>query len=59
MSGTYEKRLLTGRDRGNGLLTKLWQIPWSFVLLIGLIAFLTLVDRAAGRPAGTVTEVTR
>ena len=37
MSGTFERRLLT-RDRGNGLLQKLWQIPWSFVLLLCAVA---------------------
>jgi rod shape determining protein RodA len=33
----YERRLLT-RDRGFGLLQKLWLIPWSFVLLLCAIA---------------------
>ena len=37
MSATYERRLLT-RDRGTGLLRKLWQIPWSFVLLLCAVA---------------------
>jgi rod shape determining protein RodA len=37
MSATYERRLLT-RDRGNGVLQKLWQIPWSFVLLLCAVA---------------------
>jgi rod shape determining protein RodA len=37
VSGTFERRLLT-RDRGNGLLQKLWQIPWSFVLLLCAVA---------------------
>jgi rod shape determining protein RodA len=52
MSGTYEKRLLTRRDRG-GLLTKLWQIPWSFVLLLGLIAgigYVALYSAGGGAP---------
>ncbi|MFN6954262.1 MAG: rod shape-determining protein RodA [Acetobacteraceae bacterium] len=33
----FERRLLT-RDAGAGVLQKLWAIPWSFVLLIGLVA---------------------
>jgi rod shape determining protein RodA len=33
----FERRLLT-RDAGAGVLQKLWAVPWSFVLLIGLIA---------------------
>jgi rod shape determining protein RodA len=37
MSGTFERRLLT-RDRGNGVLQKLWQVPWSFVLLLCAVA---------------------
>ncbi|MCO6416040.1 rod shape-determining protein RodA [Siccirubricoccus sp. KC 17139] len=37
MSGTFERRLLT-RDRGTGLLQKLWLIPWSFVLLLCAVA---------------------
>ncbi|MDB5375005.1 MAG: rod shape-determining protein RodA [Belnapia sp.] len=37
MSGAYERRLLT-RDRGTGVLQKLWQIPWSFVLLLCAVA---------------------
>lgn len=38
MSGTYERRLLT-RDRGGiGILTRLWSIPWIFVLLLCAIA---------------------
>ena len=59
MSGTYEKRLLTGRDRGNGLLTKLWQIPWSFVLLIGLIAgvgYVALYSAGGGAPEPYATK---
>lgn len=59
MSGTYEKRLLTGRDRTNGLLTKLWQIPWSFVLLIGLIAgvgYVALYSAGGGAPEPYATK---
>ncbi len=59
MSGTYEKRLLTGRDRTNGLLTKLWQIPWSFVLLIGLIAgvgYVALYSAGGGGPEPYATK---
>jgi rod shape determining protein RodA len=37
MSGTFERRLLT-RDRGDGILQKLWLIPWSFVLLLCAVA---------------------
>ena len=33
----FERRLLT-RDRGAGLLRKLWLVPWSFVLLLCTIA---------------------
>ena len=33
----FERRLLT-RDAGAGVLQKLWAIPWSFVLLIGMVA---------------------
>ena len=33
----FERRLLA-RDRGAGVLQKLWAIPWSFVVLVGLIA---------------------
>jgi rod shape determining protein RodA len=33
----FERRLLT-RDRGVGVLQKLWAVPWSFVVLVGLIA---------------------
>jgi rod shape determining protein RodA len=37
VSGTFERRLLT-RDRGDGILQKLWLIPWSFVLLLCAVA---------------------
>ena len=37
MSGVLEKRFFT-RDRGQGVLTKLWQVPWLFVLLLCSIA---------------------
>ncbi|MBY0334178.1 MAG: rod shape-determining protein RodA [Acetobacteraceae bacterium] len=53
MSGAYDRRLLTGRDRGGGLLTKLWQIPWSFVLLLGLVAgvgYAALYSAGGGGP---------
>lgn len=33
----FEKRLLT-RDRGLGLLSKFWQVPWIFVVLVSMIA---------------------
>jgi rod shape determining protein RodA len=32
------ERRLRARDRGAGLLQKLWAIPWSFVLLVSLVA---------------------
>ena len=53
MSGAYDRRLLTRRDRGGGLLTKLWQIPWSFVLLLGLVAgvgYAALYSAGGGGP---------
>jgi rod shape determining protein RodA len=53
MSGIYERRLLTGRDRGGGLLTKLWLMPWSFVLLLGIIAgvgYAALYSAGGGAP---------
>ena len=52
MSGTFERRLLT-RDRGNGLLQKLWQIPWSFVLLLCTVAavgYVALYSAGGGAP---------
>jgi rod shape determining protein RodA len=53
MSGAYDRRLLTGRDRGGGLLTKLWQIPWSFVLLLCIVAavgYAALYSAGGGGP---------
>jgi rod shape determining protein RodA len=50
MSATYERRLLA-RDRGFGLLQKLWLIPWSFVLLLSAIAavgYVTLYSAGGG-----------
>ncbi len=52
MSGTFERRLLT-RDRGNGLLQKLWRIPWSFVLLLCAVAavgYVALYSAGGGAP---------
>ena len=37
MSGVLERRFFT-RDRGQGVLHKLWQVPWLFVLLLCAIA---------------------
>ena len=47
-----ERRLLT-RDRGIGLLQKLWQIPWSFVLLLCAVAavgYVALYSAGGGAP---------
>ncbi|SDD58891.1 rod shape-determining protein RodA [Belnapia rosea] len=52
MSVTYERRLLT-RDRGAGLLQKLWLIPWSFVLLLCAVAavgYVALYSAGGGSP---------
>jgi rod shape determining protein RodA len=51
-SGVFERRLLT-RDRGAGLLQKLWQIPWPFVLLLCAIAgvgYVALYSAGSGNP---------
>ena len=48
----FERRLLT-RDRGAGVLEKLWQIPWSFVLLLAAIAgigYIALYSAGGGSP---------
>ncbi len=50
---TFEKRLLTGRDQGGFVLHKLWQIPWSFVLLLCAIAgvgYVALYSAGGGGP---------
>ncbi|WP_421993825.1 rod shape-determining protein RodA [Roseococcus sp.] len=54
MSGStvFEKRLLT-RDRGSGILQKLWQIPWIFVLLLSAVAavgYVALYSAGGGNP---------
>jgi rod shape determining protein RodA len=54
MSGStvFEKRLLT-RDRGSGILQKLWQIPWIFVLLlcaVGAVGYVALYSAGSGNP---------
>ncbi|MBS7813045.1 rod shape-determining protein RodA [Roseococcus pinisoli] len=54
MSGStvFEKRLLT-RDRGSGILQKLWQIPWIFVLLLCAVAavgYVALYSAGSGNP---------
>lgn len=49
-SGVFERRLLT-RDRGAGLLQKLWQIPWPFVLLLCAVAgvgYVALLSAGSG-----------
>ena len=48
----FERRLLT-RDRGAGVLEKLWLIPWSFVLLLCAIAavgYVALYSAGGGAP---------
>ena len=48
----FERRLLT-RDRGIGVLEKLWLIPWSFVLLLCAIAavgYVALYSAGGGAP---------
>jgi len=54
MSGStvFEKRLLT-RDRGAGILQKLWLIPWIFVLLLCAVAavgYVALYSAGSGNP---------
>jgi len=52
MSTVFEKRLLTG-DRGAGVLQKLWQIPWLFVLLLCAVAavgYVALYSAGSGNP---------
>ena len=51
-SAVFERRLLT-RDRGAGLLLKLWQIPWPFVLLLCAVAgvgYVALYSAGSGDP---------
>ena len=48
----FERRLLT-RDRGAGVLEKLWQIPWAFVLLLTAVAavgYVALYSAGGGAP---------
>ncbi|WBV44654.1 rod shape-determining protein RodA [Pseudoroseomonas cervicalis] len=48
----FERRLLT-RDRGAGVLEKLWLIPWSFVLLLCAVAaagYIALYSAGGGAP---------
>jgi rod shape determining protein RodA len=48
----FERRLLT-RDRGAGILEKLWLIPWSFVLLlcaVAAIGYVALYSAGGGAP---------
>lgn len=52
MSDVFERRLLT-RDRGGRVLRKLWQIPWSFVLLLCALAavgYAALYSAGGGAP---------
>jgi rod shape determining protein RodA len=51
-TGVFERRLLT-RDRGAGILQKLWQIPWPFVLLLCAVAgvgYVALYSAGGGNP---------
>jgi rod shape determining protein RodA len=48
----FERRLLA-RDRGAGVLEKLWQIPWSFVLLlcaVAVVGYVALLSAGGGNP---------
>jgi len=48
----FERRLLT-RERGAGVLEKLWQIPWLFVLLLCAVAavgYVALYSAGGGSP---------
>ncbi|WP_137124686.1 rod shape-determining protein RodA [Roseomonas sp. HF4] len=48
----FERRLLA-RDRGAGILEKLWQIPWTFVLLlcgVAAIGYVALLSAGSGNP---------
>ncbi len=48
----FERRLLT-RDRGAGILEKFWQIPWSFVILLCVVAaigYVALLSAGSGNP---------
>jgi rod shape determining protein RodA len=48
----FEKRLLI-RDRGTGVLEKLWQIPWLYVLLLCAVAgagYVALYSAGGGAP---------
>ncbi|PWC30891.1 rod shape-determining protein RodA [Teichococcus aestuarii] len=48
----FERRLLL-RDRGTGVLEKLWLIPWSFVLLLCAVAavgYVALYSAGGGAP---------
>ncbi|MCX7931103.1 MAG: rod shape-determining protein RodA [Rhodovarius sp.] len=50
MSGILERRLLT-RDRGAGVLERLWRIPWGFVLLLCAVAgvgYVALLSAGSG-----------
>jgi len=48
----FERRLLT-ESRGAGLVSKLWRVPWLFVLLLGGIAavgYVALLTAGSGNP---------
>ncbi|OYW08789.1 MAG: rod shape-determining protein RodA, partial [Rhodospirillales bacterium 12-71-4] len=48
----FERRLLL-RERGTGVLEKLWQIPWVFVLLlcaVGGVGYVALYSAGGGAP---------
>ncbi|WP_439597318.1 rod shape-determining protein RodA [Falsiroseomonas sp.] len=48
----FERRLLL-RERGTGVLEKLWQIPWIFVLMlcaVGAVGYVALYSAGGGGP---------
>lgn len=54
----FERRLLA-RDRGTNVLQKLWAIPWSFVVLVVLIAavgYVALYSAGGGAPEPYATR---
>jgi rod shape determining protein RodA len=54
----FERRLLA-RDRGTNVLQKLWAVPWSFVVLVMLIAavgYVALYSAGGGAPEPYATR---
>jgi len=52
LSAIFERRLLT-RDRGAGIIQKLWRIPWLFVLLlcgVAAVGYVALYSAGGGNP---------